>query len=101
MCTMHIALAPFTLKHGVTEETLLKTSDEFETSFVRTQDGIHRRILVQDTEGGYAEIVFFENQEAMARVMEAEQNSDVCAAFFAIMNDDGIPREFKVLKTYE
>jgi hypothetical protein len=48
---MHIALAPFTLKHGVTEETLLKTSDEFETSFVRTQDGIHRRILVQDTEG--------------------------------------------------
>jgi hypothetical protein len=101
MCTMHIALAPFTLKHGVTEETLLKTSDEFETSFVRTQDGIHRRILVQDTEGGYAEIVFFENQEAMARVMEAEQNSDVCAAFFAIMNDDGMPREFTVLKTYE
>jgi hypothetical protein len=33
--------------------------------------------------------------------MEAEQNSDVCAAFFAIMNDDGMPREFKVLKTYE
>ena len=99
---MHIVLAPFTLKKGVTEETLLKTSDEFETSFVRTQDGIHRRILVQDTEGGgYADIVFFENQEAMARVMEAEQNSDICAAFFAIMNDDGMPRDFKVLKTYE
>lgn len=98
---MYIALAPFTLKPGVSEETLLKTSDAFENSFVQKQEGIHRRILVRVPNGGYADIVFFSDQEAMERVMEAEQNSDDCAAFFSIMDDDGAPRVFQVLKAYE
>lgn len=34
---MYIALAPFTLQPGVTEETLLKTSEAFESSFVQSQ----------------------------------------------------------------
>lgn len=33
--------------------------------------------------------------------MEAEQNSDACAAFFSIMDDGGAPRVFEVLKSYE
>jgi hypothetical protein len=98
---MHIALAPFTLRAGVTEETLLAASDDFDRSFVSGQDGILRRILVRDGEGGYADIVFFEDEQAVQRVMEAEQNSDVCAAFFSIMHEDGSHRLFQVLKTYE
>lgn len=98
---MHIALAPFTLREGVSEETLLNTSEHFERSFVRKQDGILRRILVRDGEAGYADIVFFSDQQAMERVLEAEQNSEVCAAFFSIMNDDGSHRVFEVLQTYE
>jgi hypothetical protein len=98
---MHIALAPFTLRDGVSEETLLTTSEHFERSFVRKQDGILRRILVRDGEGGYADIVFFTDQQAIERVLEAEQNSEVCAAFFSIMDDDGSHRVFEVLKTYE
>jgi hypothetical protein len=98
---MHIALAPFTLRAGVSEETLLTTSDDFDVSFVKEQDGILRRILVRDGEGGYADIVFFENEQAIERVLEAEQNSEVCAAFFSIMDDDGSHRVFEVLKTYE
>jgi hypothetical protein len=35
------------------------------------------------------------------RVLEAEQNSDVCAAFSAIMDSDGSHRVYEVLKTYE
>jgi hypothetical protein len=98
---MHIALAPFKLKHGVAEETLLNTSDEFENLFVQKQDGILRRILVRDHDGGYADIVFFEDEKAIERVVDAEQHSDVCAAFFSIMDDDGSQRVFEVLKTYE
>ena len=98
---MHIALAPFTLREGVSEETLLTTSDDFDRSFVKDQDGILRRILVRDGEGGYADIIFFSNEQAIERVLEAEQNSDVCAAFFSLMDGDGSHRVFEVLKTYQ
>jgi hypothetical protein len=98
---MHIALAPFTLRAGVSEKMLLTMSDHFDRSFVKEQDGILRRILARDGDGGYADIVFFEDKQAIQRVLEAEQNSEVCAAFFSIMDDDGSHRVFEVLKTYE
>ena len=97
---MHIALAPFTLRAGVSEETLLATSDDFDASFVKNQDGVLRRFLVRDGAGGYADIVFFADEPAIERVLEAEQNSEVCAAFFSIMDDDGPHHVFQVLKTY-
>jgi hypothetical protein len=98
---MHIALAPFRLKDGVSEGDLVKTSDAFEEQFVQHQDGIIRRILVKDSAGGYADVVFFTDAAAIDRVLEAEQTSEVCAALFAIMDDDGTHRVFEVLKTYE
>jgi hypothetical protein len=97
---MRIALAPFTLKTGVTEEALLTASDEFEAAFVRQQEGILRRILVRDPNGGHADIVFFATAEAMEQVVAAEQDSEACAAFSSIM-DDGEYTVFEVLKTYE
>jgi hypothetical protein len=83
---MHIAIAPIRLRATVTEETLLAASDDFEARFVKTQDGIIKRILVKDvSDGDYADIVFFSDLEAMDRVIEAERTSEVCAAFFSIM----------------
>lgn len=99
---MHIALAPFELKAGVSEEALLRASDQFEEEFARTQDGIIRRILVKDSEGGgYADLVFFADLESMGQVIEAEMNSEVCAAFFSVMDTDGSHRAYEVLKSYE
>ncbi len=43
---------------------------------------------MKDTGGGYADIVYFEDLAAIDRVVEAEQNSEVCAAFFSIMDDE-------------
>lgn len=97
---MHIALASFTLKPGVTEETLLRASDEFETRFVQRQDGIVRRVLVRKPEGGYADLVFFESKEAMEKVVAAELGDEACLTFMSLMTDDGAS-EFEVLKTYE
>jgi hypothetical protein len=98
---MHIALAPFRLKPGVTEADLLKASDEFEEQFVQKQEGIRQRILVKASDGGYADIVFFEDAAAIDRVIEAEQSSEVCAAFFAVMDDDGTHRVYEALQTYQ
>jgi hypothetical protein len=100
-CTMQIALAPFRLKPGVTQKRLLDASDEFERSFVDAQRGVDRRILVRGADGGYADIVFFSDREAMERVLEAEENNDACAAFFSLMDVDGAPGVFEVLKTYQ
>jgi hypothetical protein len=98
---MHIALAPFRLKDGISEEHLVKTSDHFDEQFVAKQEGILRRILVKDGDGGYADIVFFADAAAIDRVLEAEQSSEVCAAFFAIIQDDGTHKMYEVLKTYQ
>jgi hypothetical protein len=80
---MHIALAPFGLKAGVTEQTLLSASDRFDQEFASKQDGIIWRVLVKDGEGGYADLVFFRDLKSIEWVIEAEQNSDVCATFLA------------------
>jgi hypothetical protein len=98
---MHIALAPFGLKAGITEDALVSASDRFETEFASKQDGIIRRDLVKDGEGGYADLVCFRDSGAMDRVIEAEQSSDACAAFFSIMTGDGSHRVYEVLKSYE
>jgi hypothetical protein len=98
---MHIVIAPFRPKQGVTEDVMLKTSDDFQEQFVRKQDGILRRILVRDGEGGYADIVFFTDAAAIDRVIQAEQDSDVCAAFFALMDDENHPYTYEALKTYD
>jgi hypothetical protein len=97
---MHIVIAPFRLKEGVSEEVMLRTSDDFQKQFVQTQDGILKRIVVKDGDEGYADVVFFEDAAAIDRVIEAEQNSDVCAAFFAIMDEEDAPRLYQALKTY-
>jgi len=98
---MHIALAPFRLKNGVSEADLMRTSDAFEEQFVQKQEGILRRILVNDGKGGYADIVFFADAAAIDRVIEAEQSSDVCAAFFAIMDAGETHQVYEVIKSYE
>jgi hypothetical protein len=82
----------------VVEAVLLARSDDFQEQFVRKQEGVLRRVLVRDGKGGYADIVFFQDPDAVNRVIEAEQNSDVYATFFSIMSDDGEPLSYK---TYE
>lgn len=95
---MHIAIASFTLKDGVTQEAMVAASDRFETEFVQQQQGIIRRIVVKD-DAGYADVVFFEDAASIAQVMEAEKTSEACAALFSIM-DGGSHRLFEVIKTY-
>jgi hypothetical protein len=73
---MHIALAPFELTAGISEDALTSASDRFDAEFASEQDGIIRRVLVKDAEGGgYADLVFFRDVESIDRVIEAEQTA--------------------------
>lgn len=99
---MHIALAPFRLKNGVSEEALLRASDRFEEEFVRTQDGILRRVLVKDgDDGSSADLVFFRDLAVIERVIEAEQDSAACADFFTLLAGESPHRVYEVVKSYD
>ncbi|GAB2954275.1 hypothetical protein [Streptomyces heilongjiangensis] len=99
---MYIALAPFQLREGVSEDTLLTASDRFEEELASGQDGVIRRVLVRDGDGsGYGDLVFFRDEAALAQVIEAEQDSEACVAYFSIMESDGSHRVYEVVKSYE
>jgi hypothetical protein len=68
---------------------------------VKEQQGVVRRVLVKDGEGGYADIVFLEDADAIERVVAAEQTSEVCGAFFSIMEGDDTHHVYEVIKTYQ
>lgn len=96
---MHIVLAPGRLKEGVTESAMLAASDRFQSEFVVHHPEVLRRVLVADAAGGYADIVFFADEAAIGRVMEAEQASDVCREFMGLW-DPAPPTVYSVLRTY-
>lgn len=102
----YLVLAPIKLLPGVDEKTLLTASDAFEKDFVQRQSGVIKRILLRDTTGNYADLVFFESGEAAQRLMEAEATSPQCMAYFEIMQmpDESAPDmgvlAFESLKTY-
>lgn len=84
---MLVVIAPGRLKDGVTEAEMLTASVRFQVEFVVHHRGVLRRMLVADDAGGYADIVFFADEQAIAEVVEAEQTSEVCQAFMALWED--------------
>lgn len=96
---MQIVIAPGRLKDGVSEAAMLAASDRFQNEFVVHHPGVLRRVLVADQAGGYADIVFFADEQAIAEVMAAEQTSEVCHEFMR-MWDDGEPTVYRVVHNY-
>lgn len=99
---MYIQLAPGKLKAGISEETALKASDEFEENFVKKQKGIIKRIFLKGKDGTYADLVFFENKKAADRVAEVEQQGHpACMAFFQLWEMDETKPDMGVLSFEE
>lgn len=96
---MHIVIAPGRLKAGVTEAEMLAASDRFQNEFVTHHPGVLRRTLVADPSGGYADIVWFDDEATIAEVMAAEQTSEVCHQFLGLW-DAAEPKIYQVLHTY-
>ncbi|MEN0652674.1 MULTISPECIES: hypothetical protein [Hyphobacterium] len=79
-------LAPFRLAPGKTEQDLIAASSVFDRDFVSRQPGVLRRELLRKTDGSYIDVVQFRSQEDMEEVVGAEMASEVCHAFFAVMD---------------
>lgn len=78
--------APIRLAQGKTEADLLAASDNFERGFASAQPGVLRRELVRKSDGTYLDIVQFRSREDMDVVMKLEMESEVCHAYFAVMD---------------
>jgi len=79
-------LAPIKLAAGKTEADLLSASEKFQSEFVSKEPGVIRRELVRTPDGNYMDIVQFRSAEDVADITEKEKKSDVCHAFFAVMD---------------
>ncbi|WP_428244375.1 hypothetical protein [Gynuella sp.] len=79
-------LAPIKLAAGKTETELLTASERFQAEFVCHQPGIIRRELVRRDDGQFMDIIQFKDRKSLEDVMAEEQQSEVCMAFFAIMD---------------
>jgi len=84
-------IAPIKLATGVTEAQLLEESARFQAEFASKEPGILRRELIRKAEGQYMDIVLFRSEKDALEVIEKEQSSTVCQAFFALMDVSADP----------
>ncbi len=97
--------APFTLRAGVSEESLLAASDEIQKQFLEKQAGFIQRHLVKKGPGSYIDLVEWRDQSALDEAMRQVNSSSSCMKYFALMqmNEDG-PHggmmQFQILSSY-
>lgn len=100
-----IEWAPFRLKPGVDEATLLEASERLQTEYLDRQAGFVRRELVRRADGEYVDVVWWQSLDAAQKAMEHIAESSTCSAYFAVMgaNDtsagDGV-LHFHSVRTY-
>ena len=97
--------APFRLKAGVDEVTLLEASERLQRDFLARQDGFVRRELIEGAEGAYVDLVWWDSFAASQGAMKKAAASAACSAYFALMDrDDGNPRDevllFSIVGSY-
>ncbi|MBV1862139.1 MAG: hypothetical protein KUG77_27220 [Nannocystaceae bacterium] len=86
MSTAVTYIAPIKLAAGVTEDQFFAASARFQTEFVAHEPGVLRRELIKKADGVFADIVLFRSVEDAQQVIEKEQSSEVCGAFFSLMD---------------
>jgi hypothetical protein len=85
MATVTIEWAPFRLADGVDEESLLQASDAIQTGFLSKQKGFVRRELLKSVNGQWADLVYWDSEEAAARAMDQAAESATCLEYFKLM----------------
>jgi hypothetical protein len=86
--------APFRLKPGVDEATLLHASEPMQRDFLSSQNGFVRRELIQGAEGAYTDLVWWESFAVSQVAMKKAAASPAVKAYLAVMDfSAGDPRE--------
>ena len=102
-----IELAPFSLKEGVTEETLLKISKAVQEEFIDKQPGFIKRELVRKNSREYLDIVYWSSQPHAEHAAQKAMETAVCLEFFSLMQQSevAVPEAglsyFTLIHTYE
>ena len=105
--TVVVELAPFRLKPGVDEATLLERSEQLQDEFLRHQRGFLRRELLKGADGEWMDVVHWEDEEAANAIMSVIAESPACRAYFEIMigadmaDPAGGVSHFRRIRTYE
>ncbi len=80
-----IEMADIKLAEGRTEADLMHASQRFQSEFLSEQPGFVARELVRKSDGSYADIVWWDNEETAMAVMQKAESSEACRAYFSVM----------------
>lgn len=100
-----IEYAPFRVKEGVDDATLIASSDAVQAGFLSQQPGFIKRNLVKTYDGQWADIAYWNSKQEAEIAMQKAAESPICFKFFELMSvnhgaGDGV-LILEVLKTYE
>lgn len=93
MMQQSIEWAPFKLKPGVAEGSLVEASAEMQKQFLDRQRGFVRRELLKRGAGDFVDLVWWESRAAAEAAMQAVGTSEACAGYFSLMQFDAPPED--------
>lgn len=82
-----VELAPFILKNGITEVSLLEASETLQKEFLVKQTGFIKRELVKKHIDEYIDIVYWDSQENADKASQNAMNSPICLSYFHLMKE--------------
>ena len=77
--------APFQLRAGAGEAELLAASEALQHDFLQHQPGFVRRELLRGADGGWVDLVLWQDEPSAMAAMQAAGASPVCHAYFHLM----------------
>lgn len=77
--------APFRMRDGVDEATLLAAADRVQREFLAARPGFLRRELLRDAEGGWVDLVHWQDGASAQAAAEAAMATAVCLEYFELM----------------
>lgn len=107
LSTVIVEWAPFRLREGVDEETLLECSERLQEEFLRGQPGFIRRELLRRDDREWVDLVYWADEQSAHDVMPAVADSPACRAYFDLMigadiaEPGGGVTHFRRLRSYD
>ena len=86
----HITIewAPFRVRAGVTDAELRAAAAAIQDEFLARQPGFLRRELLAGDDGGYVDVLWWQDRRSAQAAMEQVAGSAACSRYFALMDGD-------------
>jgi hypothetical protein len=94
--------APYRLKQGIDEATLLEASERLQRDFLARQEGFVRRELIKGAEGAYIDLTWWSSFAASQAAVKSAACSMAWRGYFMLMDrTTGDPRDHVLLYSVE